>query len=255
MFTRLLLIIPLPFLFISCAQLEQFHSAKLTANENADQMAYKPIEYANKDKPGPPLIVIPGQIKSSNATFTQRILPNNIADFGEVELMSANFKVFERSDLGPMLDEISLAANMGNPAKVRQILRRGKFSTTKWFVKFDILKADQVAQASTGADFSTIGRIIGAAAGGTGGNVAGVAVGSIDTQQVAGVWLVGMRYKVLDANTTEQVTGGYFEEKMEVGRTNTSILGMSQGQQQVITLDTIVQRLAQKAVADLDKKK
>ncbi len=249
----------LPFIVVStltaCASVEQFHPAKLVANQNADKMAYKPVEYVNKNKPGPALIVIPGSIKSNNATFTQRYFPNNIADFGEIELTSANFKVFERADLGPALDEIALAANLGDPAKVRKILKRGKFKTTKWFVKFDILKAEQVAEASSGGDFATIGNIISLAAGSRGGAVAGTAVGSVATGQIAGVWLIGMRYKVIDANTTEQVTGGYFEEKMEVGATDTTVLGFNQGQAQVVTLDTIIQLLAQKAVADLDAKK
>jgi curli biogenesis system outer membrane secretion channel CsgG len=249
----------LPFLIASvlagCAGVEQFNTAKLVANQNAEQMTYKPVEYVNKNKKGPALIVIPGSIKSNNATFTQRYFPNNIADFGEIELTSANFQVYERADLGPALDEIALAANLGDPAKVQKILKRGKFKTTKWFVKFDILKAEQVAEASTGGDFSTIGNIIALAAGSRSGAVAGTAVGSVDTAQTAGVWLIGMRYKVIDANTTEQVTGGYFEEKMEVGATDTTVLGFRQGQAQVITLDTMIQRLAQKAVADLDTKK
>jgi len=32
------------------------------------------------------------------------------------------------------------------------------------------------------------------------------------------VWLIGMRYKIMDANTTEQVAQGYKELKMEVWR-------------------------------------
>ncbi len=239
----------------SCSQMEQFHSAKATANKNAEELVYKPIAYANKAKKGPALIVIPGQIKSANATFTQKITANNIADFGELELGNANFRVFERSDLGPVLNEISLAATMGEPSKIRRILRRGKFKTTKWFVKFDVLKAEQVSQAETGADLGTVGRLIGLGVGGVGGAMTGTAVGSVQSAQTAGVWLIGMRYKVIDANTTEQVTQGYFEEKMDVGKTATSVLGFSQGQSQLITLDTMIQRLVQTAVSDLDAKK
>lgn len=250
-----MLVIALAVSLFGCAQVERLHTAKETANALADQALYQPIEYANKHKPGPALIVLPGEIKSANATFTQKFSSNNIADYGELELGNANFKVYERSDLGPLLDEISLAANMGDPDKVRKILKRGKFKTTQWFVRFDILKAEQVAQAETGADLSTIGNIIGMAAGGVGGYAAGTAVGSVETAQTAGVWIIGLRYKVIDANTTEQVATGYFEDKMEVGKQATSILGFRQGQMQQVTLDSMVQRLIQKAVADLDKKK
>ena len=239
----------------ACSHLEKGHSAKETANKNADAFVYKPVNYANKSKRGPTLIVIPGQIKNANASFSQKVTANNIADFGELELSNANFKVLERSDLGPVLNEISLAVNMGDPRKVRKILKRGKFKTTKWFVKFDILKAEQVSEASTGADMSVMGRLMGMGIGGMGGAMTSTAVGSVKSAQVAGVWLVGMRYKVIDANTTEQVTQGYFEERMDVGKQATTVLGMSQGQKSFITLDTMVQRLIQKSVADLDAKK
>src|SRR6476469_10787259 len=90
------------------------------ANESADQALYKPVEYMNASKRGPALIVIPGEIKSSNATFLQKFTPNNIADFGEVELSAANFQVLERSNLGPVLNEFALAYNLGDPAQARK---------------------------------------------------------------------------------------------------------------------------------------
>ena len=63
---------------------------------------YQPVEYVNASKKGPALVVIPGEIKSNNATFVQKFTANNIADFGEIELSSANFQVLERSNLGPV---------------------------------------------------------------------------------------------------------------------------------------------------------
>src|SRR5207302_11383207 len=69
------------------------------ANAAADQAAYSPVAYTNVNKPGPALVVLPGDIKSNNATFLQKFTPNNIADFGEVELSAANFQVLERSNL------------------------------------------------------------------------------------------------------------------------------------------------------------
>jgi hypothetical protein len=75
------------------------------ANAAADQTIYQPVTYTNASKKGPAVIVIPGEIKSNNATFIQKFTANNIADFGEVELSSANFTVLERSNLGPLLNE------------------------------------------------------------------------------------------------------------------------------------------------------
>ena len=223
------------------------------ANAAADAAAYKEVEYANKGTRGPALVVIPGEIKSNNSTFTQRFLPNNIADFGELELSNANFPVLERSNLGNLLQEISLAYNMGDVDKARKTMQVGKLKTTKWIVKFDILKAEQIAENKEGFDGRALGGIIGMF-GGLGGSVAGQATGSVRSGDSTGVWLVGMRYKIMDANTTEQVAQGYKELKMEVGAKQTSVLGVSQSAKGGVGLDTMVQRLVQTAVYEIDSK-
>ena len=224
------------------------------ANEMADQAAYKEVEYTNKNKRGPALIVIPGEIKSNNASFTQRFLPNNIADFGELELSNANFPVLERSNLGPLMREIELAYNLGDPNTARKTMQMGRLKTTKYVVKFDILKAEQIAQANEGFDGGAVGSLIGILGGSRASSAAGVAAGSVRTQDNTGVWLIGLRYKLMDANTTEQVAQGYKELKMEVGSTQTSVLGVSGGAKGGVGLDTMVQRLVQTAVWDIDAK-
>lgn len=225
-------------------------STSQAANAAADQAAYKSVDYTNKAKKGPALVVIPGDIKSNNAAFTQKIGPNNIADFAENELSAANFPVLERSNLGPLLNEITLAYNMGDPNEARKKMQMGKLKTTKWVVKFDIIKAEQIAENKKGFD----GRAIGALGGlfGMGGAVAGHVVSNVQTNETTGVWLVGMRYKIMDANTTEQVASGYKELKMEVGATNTSVMGVSGGAAGGVGMDTMVQRLVQTAVWEID---
>jgi hypothetical protein len=236
-------------------------STSQKANQAADKAVYKPIEYQNASKAGPPLIVIPGEVKSNNTNFTQKFGPNNIADFAEIELSKANFPVLERTNLGPMLNEFSLAYNLGDPQEAKKMLGRGKLRTTKWIVKFDILKTEQVAAAQQGFDGRAIGNVLGAIgifSGSRGGAAAGVAggaaVGSVKTEDTTGVWIIGMRYKIMNAETTEQVATGYTEEKMEVGTTSTSVLGVSSGQQGGVSLDTMVQRLIQKTVWEIDSK-
>lgn len=61
-------------------------------------------------------------------------------------------------------------------------------------------------------------------------------------------------YRFMDAITTEQVAQGYAEEKMEVGATSSSLMGVSQGAKGGVGLDTMVQRLVQKNVRDIDSK-
>src|SRR2546423_3344241 len=99
------------------------------ANAAADSAAYQEVDYVNKGTKGPALVVIPGEVKSNNATFTQRFLPNNIADFVELELSSANFTVLERANLGNLLREISLAYNLGDVDKARKTMQVGKLRT------------------------------------------------------------------------------------------------------------------------------
>jgi hypothetical protein len=230
-------------------------------NEAADRVMYKPIEYTNASKRGPALIVLPGEIKSNNATFMQRFTANNIADFAEVELGNANFQVLERSNLGPILNEFTLAYNLGDPQAARKYLGIGKLKTTKYVVKFDILKTEQVAAAQQGFDGRALGQmagLLGVFGGSRGaaqaGTVAGVGIGSVHTNESTGVWVIGMRYKVIDAETTEQLATGYTEEKMEVGSNSTSVLGVSQSQQGGVSLDTMVQRLIQKTVWEIDNR-
>ena len=228
--------------------------ASMRANEEADKSMYKPVEYANAGKRGPTLIVLPGNIKSSSATFTQKVTPNNIADFGELELGNANFRVLERSDLGPMLKEVEMAVNMGSPDALQKF-KKGKFKSTQWFVKFDILKAEEVTAAGSGFDGHAIGSIFGSIVGGVTGSVGSTAISSTKSSEDAAVWLVGLRYKIIDASTSEQVSTGYIEKKMETGVKAQGVLGMSGYAQQKVTLDTVVQRLVQEAVVKIDRQK
>lgn len=230
--------------------------ASETAREAADAVAYKPVEYVNASVPGPQVVVIPGGIKAANATFTQKISENNIADFAEIELSKANFKVLERSDLGPLLNEIQVAVGMGDPESLKKF-RKGRFQTTRWFLRFDILKAEPVAAAQKKFDGTTLGIIAGALiAGATDSKAAGAATGaaiaSAKSSDASEIWLVGLRYKILDAVTGEQAATGYFEEKMEIGQKVTSFLGVTEAKGVRVGLDTMSQLLVQRAVQEID---
>ena len=231
------------------------------ANAAADTAMYQPVEYANRNKKGPALIVIPGEVKSNNATFTQKFTANNIADYAELELSSANFQVLERSNLGPALREFELAYNLGDPDQARKFLRMGKLKSTKYVVKFDILKTEQIAAAQSGFDGRAIGDMAALAGvfsgswrGAQVGTVAGRGIGSVQSNEATSVWVIGMRYKIINAETTEQLAQGYTEEKMEVGATSSGALGINSAQQGGAGLDTMVTRLVQKSVWEIDAK-
>lgn len=224
-------------------------------NARADAASYKQVTYRNAAKKGPRIIVLPGEIKSNNATFLQSVSSNNIADFGELELARANFTVLEREHLGSLLREMELAYNVGDPQLARRAFHKGKLQTTRWVIKFDVLKAEPVAEAAEGFEGGALSSIIGILGGGTkAGQLGEVAAGSVRTNQAAKVWVIGLRYKIIDANTTEQVANGYIEEKMEAGKTAKSVLGVSKNAIGQLTLDSLVQRLVQKSVAEIDAK-
>jgi hypothetical protein len=222
-------------------------------NQRADAGSTKAVNYGNAAKKGPRIIVLPGEIKSSNASFLQQVSSNNIADFGELELTRANFTVLERSTLGSLLREVELAYNLGDPRQAQRAFQKGKLQTTRWVVKFDVLKAEPVASASSGFDGNAAARLLNIFSGGSKAGQAGaVAADSVRTNEAAKVWVIGLRYKVIDANSTEQVANGYVEDKMEAGKTASSVLGVSSGASGQLTLDSLVQRLVQKSVAEID---
>ncbi len=231
-----------------------FRSPSDRVNEEADRQMYRPRSYDHASVQGPMVIVMPGEIKSNNATFIQKVTSNNIKDFAEVELSSANFRVLERADLNPMLDEQQLAVQMGSGDADQ--FGRGKFRSTKWFVRFDILKAEPVAGASRGFDGMPMGDIAGTVIRSrSGSQVARTTGRSIQAEQEADIWIIGLRYRVMDASTSEQVATGYMERKMEHNAEAISVLGVSSSERRGVTLDTMVQRLVQDAVAEMSRMK
>ncbi len=227
--------------------------ASATAQALAEKAIVKPVVYENAGQQGPPLVVLPGQFKITNSTFSQKYSPNNIADFAELELDRANFKVLERAHLGPLLQEVVLAVNLGDPQGLSKF-RKGKFLTTRWFVQFDVLKAEPVAEAGTEFDGKAIGDLVTTLAGSsTSGKLAGGVISSTGTSDEAKVWILGLRYKIIDAATSEVVKNNYVEDKMEVGNSSSKFLGISHTEKVGNTFDSMVQRLVQKCVAEIDK--
>ena len=131
---------------------------------------------------------------------------------------------------------------------------KGELQNTRWIVKFDVLRAEKVAEVGSSFSGATLGRLANTLLGGTAGSVVSQGASSVQTTDSAGVWIIGMRYKIIDARTTQQVAQGYAEDKLEVGSAGMSVLGMSLRQAGGTTLDALVIGLLQKNVADIDQK-
>ena len=227
-------------------------SASNTADAIAEKTMVQSVTYLNTAKQGPPLVVLPGQFKTTDSNFTQKFTSNNIADFAELELGRANFKVLERANLGPLLDEVALAVNMGDPKGLRKF-RRGKFLSTRWFVQLDVLRAEPAANAGTGFDGEAMGEGIQKMGRGSMiGLLAGGFLSTVKNTNEVTVWIIGIRYKILDASTCEIVKSGYIEDKMEIGDSTTTVLGLSQSEHGMVTMDSMVHQLVQKCVVEID---
>ena len=144
----------------------------------ADKGMYKPVEYQNAGRPGLALIVIPGEIKSNNASFVQKFGPNNIADYAELG-WARPISRYSSVPIWGRFSTNSPGLHHGRPPGGAQNPAEGKFKTTKWVVKFDVLKAEPVAQAQSGFDGRAVGSLIGILGGSRGSSAAGVAVGSV----------------------------------------------------------------------------
>lgn len=227
-------------------------STSQQANQMADNAAYQAVNYRNASRKGPGVVILPGQIKSNNATFLQTISSNNVADFAELEMGRANFPVLERENLGSLTREVELAYNLGDAKAASRVFQRGSLKTTRFVLRFDILKAEKIGDAQKGFDGSAVGSLLSRFGRSEAAAVVGSTAGTVRTDEKSGIWLVGMRYKIMDAKTTEQIGTGYMEEKMEVGAGSTSVLGMKSSASGGVGLDTLVQRLVQKCVSEID---
>jgi hypothetical protein len=227
-------------------------STSQQVNQMAESAAYQAVHYRNSGKKGPMVVILPGQIKSNNVSFSRSISGNNIADFAELEMGRANFPVLERSDLGGLAREIELAYNVGDAKAASRIFQKGSMKSTRFVLRFDILKAEKIGTATQGFDGAAIGDLVNRLGRTQGTSVVGSTVGSVKSDESSGIWLVGMRYKIMDAKTSEQIGTGYMEEKMEVGARKSTVMGIKSGATGGVGLDTLVQRLVQKCVAEID---
>jgi hypothetical protein len=229
------------------------------ANESVDRAAYQRISYSNAGKRGAALVVMPGEIRITDAALTERILPSSVADWAELELAQANFKVLERSALGGVLMEVDTATRLGDRAAMESLVRSGQLKGTRWLAKFDLLKAEPIATASRGVDGQPVADVVGilgqwsnSLRGQRAAQVGQVAAGSVQAERSAQVWLVGMRYRVIDAESGEQAGQGYVEERMESGAQGATVMGVSGSSQGGVGFDAMVQRLVQRAVWEID---
>ena len=120
-------------------------------------------------------------------------------------------------------------------------------------MKFDILKAEQIAENKKGFDGRTVGSLIGIFGGGSMGQPGrryGCRIGADRRQHRRGSSACATRSWT--PTPPSKVAQGYKDLKMEVGATGTSVMGVSEPPKGGVGLDTMVQRLVQTLVWDID---
>lgn len=229
------------------------------AHEMAEAAVYKPIEYQNANKTGPAVAVLPGMFKTRSAAYVHKFCNNNICDFAELELSKANFTVLENANKQPLFEEIALAATMSD-AEALQAFRKDSLGSARYFLRFDVIKAEPVAWEAKGGDGQVLGAILelGLTLATRGqyrslGKSLNSAVSSIAAYDYNTTWHVALEYKVIDAETGAVVHSASVEEKHVAQDELTAALGISEKTTSMFTVDSLVQRLMQRAVADLDK--
>lgn len=230
--------------------------ASQTAHEMADQAAYQPIEYVNAATPGPALIVLPGELKSGHYLYRQKIGETNIADFGEMELQKAGFPILDRANLDAIVDEISLAAQMGDPGALK-LFRKGKFAKARYLVRFDVIKAERVSQTRKSFDGTLAGVLVGGVLAGLTdsaelGTATGTAIASIKSAEETSVWNMAMRYTIIDADTGQVAATGEVDETVDVKKTLQGFLGSTEQKGNLLPLDAVTLRMIQQCVARID---
>jgi len=89
------------------------------------------------DPKGAAIIVIPGEVKSNNATFSQRYVRITSLTTAELEL-SRRTQVLDRANLGSVLREVELAYNLGDRRRAQTLFQKGALPNTRLIIKFDV---------------------------------------------------------------------------------------------------------------------
>lgn len=230
---------------------------KEIAHQLAAQNLYQDVTYEHASQPGPGVVVIPGTISCANYEFLSRVKPDNLREYGELELAKAGFTVRDKNSLGEIYREIALAANLGDGSVGRRFLERDA-EPPRWLVIFDVTDVKTQTTAFTFTDKNSAA-VAGAMMGGmflgaAGAQIGAGLVGSINSAKEERRWDLTLRYRILDGGGGGQIAEGTFTEQAVISSELSGFLGIDSGQSGGLTLGTVARRLVQKAVQDMDAK-
>lgn len=238
-------------LLVGCAKNKEI------AHQIAAQNLYQDIAYENGAKPGPRVVVLPGEVASSSYEFLAQVKPDGLREFAELELGKANFTVLDKNALGDLHQEIALAANLGDGSVARSFSQHDA-TPPQWLIILDVVDVKTQTTAFTFTD-KNAAAVAGALMGGmflgsAGAQLGSGLVGSINSAEEQRLWDITLKYRILDGGTGQPLLQGTFTEQATITRELKGFLGVDEAQAGGITLTTVAQRLVQKVVQEMDQK-
>ncbi|WP_173087065.1 hypothetical protein [Fundidesulfovibrio magnetotacticus] len=223
----------------------------------AEDNLYKPVEYVNAAQPGPTVLVLPGQVSAWSYEFLGKVNAQGLRDFAEVEMGKCNFKVLDRVENPAMLQEVAIAANLGEGAVIGKF-KKFKFTPPHWVVVFDVI---EVTPRSTGFKYTdkAMAGLAGSLMGGMifgqlGAKIGEATLGSISSAEEQREWAISLRYRVIDAVSGVTAHEGQFQDKTTVYREIKGFMGFDTHEAGGGQLSTSVQRMVQQAIREIDEK-
>ncbi|KHK02920.1 hypothetical protein [Desulfovibrio sp. TomC] len=227
-----------------------------TAHELAAPNLYKDAAYENASQSGPSVMVLPGRVACASYEFLAQVKPDNLREFGELELGKANFKVVDQNSMANIYQEIAVAANLGD-GSVAKRFGKHKITPPQWLVIFDVTDVQSQTTAFSFTDKNSAnfaGALMGGMLGGSSGAQLGQGViGSINSAKEQRQWNITLQYRILDGETGQQLQQGSLTEQASLNNELKGFLGVDAAQAGGLALSTVAQRLIQKAVAEIDK--
>lgn len=175
-----------------------------------------------------------------------------------MELSKANFKVFS-GPLDHSADDIFLAARSGDGVALRA-LKKNRMDTVAYFVVFDVIKLEPTAWDVKGGNGELAGSLLelGFSIATKGQNEkAGKSlrstVESLKYYDYKTTWSVAVKYSVISASDGSVAASDTVSDSRIASTELTAAIGASQKTATGPTTETLLQKVVQRAILDLDK--
>ena len=233
------------------------------ANAAADQAIYQPVEYTNAEQEGPGADrASPARSRATTRRSCRSSPPTTSPTSARSSCPAPTSRCSSARTSARCCNEFSSPTTWAIRTRRASSCGMGKLKSTKYVVKFDILKTEQVAAAAAGLrrprarpDGGTAWRLQRLARRRAGRHGRRHGVGSVQTER--GDRRLDHRHALQDHQRRDDRAGRARLHRGEDGgrrHVDRRCSAYPQSQQGGVSLDTMVQRLVQKSVWEIDNK-